>query len=164
MKTDKNLEDAFGGESKAHMTYLAFSGIAENEGLPRVARLFRAVAEAEKIHALNHLAAMKKVGTTANNLKTAIAGETYEFTEMYPGFIEQAETDSNSKALNSFKDASAVEKIHSVLYEDALSSPGASDTIPYYVCPVCGNTVAGERPERCEVCGAAGGKFIAFES
>lgn len=160
MKTDENLEAAFAGESKAHMSYLGYSRAAEKEGHKQVARLFRAIAEAEKIHALNHFAVMKKAGPSSNNIESAIKGETYEFTEMYPEFIKQAEKENNSRARNSFSDASAVEKIHSVLYKEALENLGKNEETVYHVCPVCGNTVAGDAPDKCEICGAAGSRFI----
>ena len=163
MKTDDNLKTAFAGESQAFMRYQAYARAAEKNGQHQVARLFRAIAEAEKVHALNHFAVMAKPETTEKNLKAAIEGETYEFTEMYPGFVKQAQNDSNKRAQSSFKDASAVEKIHSVLYSEALSDPDANKGEFYYVCPVCGNTVIGEAPDRCEICGADGKKFMRVE-
>lgn len=163
MKTDDNLKAAFAGESQAFMRYQAFARAAEKSGQHQVARLFRAIAEAEKVHALNHFAAMGAAGATDKNLKTAIEGETYEFTEMYPEFIKQAQSDGNKKALGSFKDASAVEKVHSVLYGQAMANPQVNDGKFYYVCPVCGNTVIGKAPDKCSICGADGKKFMKIE-
>lgn len=155
MKTDDNLKAAFAGESQAYMRYLGFARAAEREGNKQVARLFRALAEAEKIHALNHLAVMGEVGKTEHNLSGGIDGETYEFTQMYPSFIAQAERDGNSRAALSFRGASTVEKIHGNLLKDALNNLGREKETAYYVCSVCGNTVAGDAPDKCPVCGAA---------
>jgi rubrerythrin len=157
--TEQNLKTAFMGESQAYMKYSAFAAKAEKEGHRQVARLFRAIAEAEKVHALNHFAVMGGSGDTSSNITSAIDGETYEFTQMYPGFIEQAEQEESSRAAASFRAASAVEKIHSNLYNKALKNLDRNKEEDYYVCSVCGNTVAGAIPDKCEVCGAAAGKF-----
>ena len=159
MKTEENLKTAFQGESQAYMKYSSFAARAEQEGHHQVARLFRAVAEAEKVHALNHLAVMEDSGETSTNITAAIDGETYEFTQMYPAFIEQAEQEGSNRAASSFKSASAVEKIHNNLYDRALKNLGRNREEDYYVCSVCGNTVAEGIPDRCEVCGAAADKF-----
>jgi rubrerythrin len=160
MKTAENLEAAFAGESKAYMSYQFYALKAEKEGYKQVAKLFRAIAEAEKIHALSHFAVMEKAGDTAVNIGLAIEGETYEFKEMYPAFIEQAKADSYTRANISFSNASAVEKVHSVLYAEALKNLGKNEQTDYYICPVCGNTVPGGAPDKCEICGVSGGKFM----
>ena len=155
--THENLQDAFAGESQANRRYLFFAEKAEKEGHPQIARLFRATAEAETVHARNHLEVMGGIGSTRNNLQAAAEGEHYEFTQMYPGFIEQAKSENNQRAEISFTHANAVEKIHYNLYQKALEDLKAGKQIkdePYFVCQVCGNTVAGEAPERCPVCGA----------
>jgi len=161
-KTDKNLQEAFAGESQANRRYLAFAQAADKEGLPQVARLFRAAAEAETVHAHNHLRAMGGIGKTADNLQAAITGETYEFESMYPGFITQAEKDSNGKAGMSFKYANAVEKLHAALYKTAAAAVAKGSDLParpIFVCPICGNTVEGEPPASCPICGAAKDRF-----
>jgi len=160
--TQENLQAAFAGESQANRRYLFFAEKAEKEGNPQIARLFRAGAEAETVHARNHLEAMSGVGSTRDNLKEAILGENYEFTKMYPGFIEQAESENNKRARISFGYANEVEKIHHGLYQKALEALEAGQQLedePYFVCPVCGYTVAGETPERCPVCGTPGNRF-----
>ncbi len=159
MKTDDNLKAAFEGECKAYMKYIAFAKAAENEGQGQIAKLFRAIAEAEKVHALNHFAIMGESGSVEQNTTSAIDAETYEFTQMYPAFIRQAEHDSHARAEASFKGASAVEKIHSGLLSDSLASPGRSKEEDYYVCTICGNTVPGAIPGKCAVCGTASDKF-----
>lgn len=153
----KNLEEAFAGESQANRTYLFFAEKAEVEGKPAIARLFRAVAEAETVHARSHLRMLKGIGTTAENLKKAASGERYEFTSMYPAFIQQAAAEGNKDVERGFNWANQVEQIHHGLYEKALKAleagaePGAE---PYMVCQTCGYTVQGEAPERCPICGA----------
>jgi rubrerythrin len=161
-KTGKNLDEAFAGESQASRRYLYFAEKAESEGLPQIAKLFRAASESETVHARNHLKAMGGIGTTKDNLKAAAEGESYEFTKMYPGFIEQAKAEGNKKAEITFDYANKVEKIHHGLYKKALELLEAGKEAkagPYYICPVCGYTVAGEAPEKCPVCGAPGIKF-----
>ncbi|MEE8417497.1 MAG: rubrerythrin family protein [candidate division Zixibacteria bacterium] len=159
MKTDDNLKVAFEGECKAYMKYNAFARAAEKEGQGQIAKLFRALAEAEKVHALNHFAVMGESGKVEQNTTSAIDGETYEFTQMYPAFIRQAEQDSHSRAAASFRGASAVEKIHGGLLSDALASLGRSKEEDYYVCTICGNTVRGAMPDKCAVCRATSDKF-----
>jgi len=164
--TQENLQSAFAGESQASRRYLFFADKAEKEGHPQIARLFRAAAEAETVHARNHLEVMGGIGSTKDNLGAAIAGESYEFTEMYPSFIEQAESENNKRARVSFGYANEVEKIHHGLYQKALEALEAGQQLkdePYFVCPFCGNTVAGEAPERCPVCGAPRSKFKQVE-
>jgi rubrerythrin len=159
LSTKNNLLAAFGGESKAHFKYLAYARIAEKEGHREIARLFRAVAEAEAIHALNHFEVMGEAGDTEKNLLSAIDGETYEFTQMYPGFIETADKEGENRARISFRLASNVEKIHNALYSDALEKLGRYKEMEYHICEVCGNTVAGNAPEKCPICGAGIDKF-----
>jgi len=165
-KTEKNLEEAFAGESQASRRYLYFAEQAESEGHPQIARLFRAAVEAETVHARNHLKVLGGIGSTQENLKEAISGENYEFNEMYPAFIEQAKAEGNQRAEISFSHANAVEKIHHALYQKALESLEAGKELkeePYFVCQVCGNTVAGEAPERCPICGAPRSRFMKVE-
>ncbi len=160
-ETLKNLAEAFDGESQARNKYLAFARMAEEEGYPQVARLFRAAAEAEFIHALNHFRAMGGIGTTEENLKSAIGGENHEWVSMYPPFVEQAEREGNKRAKTSFEYAMAVEKTHEMLYREALESLSSDmEAYDYYVCPVCGHTHPRNAPEKCPVCGAPGSKFI----
>ncbi|MEW6585878.1 MAG: rubrerythrin family protein [Nitrospirota bacterium] len=154
-KTEKNLRDAFAGESQANRTYLAFAKKAEAEGFAQVARLFRAAAEAETVHALNHLSAVGAVKSTRENLDAAIGGETYEFQKMYPQMIQEAETEGDKRALLSFNYANAVEKIHAELYKKASENLGRNPGVDYHVCQVCGNTVEGEPPDKCPICGSA---------
>jgi len=164
--TRENLQEAFAGESQASRRYLFFAEKAESEGHPQIARLFRAAAEAETVHARNHLKAMGGIGSTKDNLKAAISGENYEFTKMYPGFIEQAKSENNKKAEITFDYASKVEKIHHQLYQKVLEALEAGKELkaePYFICPVCGYTVAGEAPEKCPICGAPRSKFKRVE-
>jgi rubrerythrin len=162
MATTDNLQAAFAGESQANRKYLAFAAKADAEGHPQIARLFRAAAAAETVHAHAHLRVMKGVGDTRQNLQAAIEGEAYEFREMYPAFIKEAEAEDNKPALISFRNANAVEKTHYDLYSKALEALEAGkDLSPasIYVCDVCGHTAAGEAPDKCPVCGAAKSKF-----
>ena len=162
MATKENLEAAFAGESQANRKYLFFADKAEQEGQKQIARLFRAAADAETVHACNHLGVLGGVKSTKENLEVAIGGEHYEFVEMYPGFIEQAKAENNQDAEGSFYLANKVEKIHHGLYQkaaQALESGQALEDKPYYVCQVCGNTVLGEAPEKCPICGAPRSKF-----
>ena len=164
--TTENLQAAFAGESQANRKYLAFADKAEKEGYSQIARLFRAAAKAETVHAHSHLAVMGGIGTTEGNLEAAIGGEHYEFTKMYPDFIEQAKSDNNQRAQISFKNANAVEKIHHELYQKALEALKAGQKLkdePYFICQVCGNTVAGEAPDTCPICGAPKSKFKKVE-
>jgi rubrerythrin len=160
--TQEDLGSAFAGESQASRRYLYFADKAEKEGQPQIARLFRAASEAETVHARNHLEVMGGIRATSENLEEAIEGEHYEFTEMYPGFIKQAESEDNKRARVSFKYANEVEKIHHGLYRKALGDLESGKQFkdePYFVCQVCGNTVSKEAPERCPVCGAPRDKF-----
>jgi rubrerythrin len=165
-KTDENLQAAFAGESQANRKYLAFAKAADAEGLPQVARLFRAAAEAETVHAHNHLRVMGGVKTTADNLKAAVEGETYEFTSMYPAFIAEASKEKNGDAERSFSLANRVEKIHAKLYQKAADTVAAGKDLPaavMHVCQVCGNTVEGDAPDACPICGAPKAKFKKVE-
>ncbi len=155
MTTQDNLKYAFAGESQANRKYLAFAEKADQEGYRQVAKLFRAAAAAETVHAVNHLRVMGGVGSTANNLKSAISGETDEFKDMYPKFIEAAKKEKASDAvILSFDVANKVEKIHAGLYGKALDDLGNNKETDYYVCSICGNTVEGNAPDRCLICNA----------
>ena len=162
-KTDENLKAAFAGESQANRLYLAFAKAAEQEGFPQIAKLFKAAAEAETVHAHNHLRVLGQVKTTADNLSTAVSGETYEFTKMYPQFIEEAKAEDNKKALQSFDYANKVEAIHADMYKKAIDSVKAKKDLPaadMYVCPVCGNTFEGNAPDVCPICATPKAKFM----
>lgn len=161
-KTEGNLQTAFAGESQANRRYLFFAEKADNEGHPQIARLFRAAAEAETIHAKNHFNAMDGVGSTRDNLTAAAMGEHYEFTRMYPPFIEDAQSEKNKRAEVTFEYANAVEQIHHRFYEAAIKAVETKQplkTEPYFVCQTCGNTVASEAPEKCPICGALKKQF-----
>ena len=151
-QTEKNLQEAFAGESQANRKYLAFAKKADREGYPKVANLFRAAAEAETVHAHAHLRVLKGVNSTAENLKEAIAGETHEFKSMYPDMIKAAEEEGNAQAVRTFTLANEVEKIHAALYQKALDNIDAAEDVDYYVCAVCGYTCENEAPEDCPVC------------
>ena len=155
--TQENLQEAFAGESQANRRYLFFADKADKEGYPQIARLFRATADAETVHARSHFAAMGGIGETKDNLGAAIKGEEYEFTQMYPGFIKQAESENKKRAQMSFEFANEVEKVHHELYQKALETLEAEDPPkdePYFVCQVCGHIVVGEAPDVCPICGA----------
>lgn len=151
-KTFDNLKTAFSGESQANRKYLAYAQQAEKEGFPQVARLFRAAAEAETVHALSHLKAMGEVKSTRENLLAAIAGENYEFQQMYPDMIATAATEGENPAHQSFHYANQVEAIHAALFQEALETLGELDRTELFVCPVCGNTVEKEAPAACAIC------------
>lgn len=153
-QTEKNLKDAFAGESQANRKYLAFAEKAEKEGYGQIAKLFRATAAAETVHAHSHLRALKGVGSTAENLKEAVGGETYEFENMYPPMIEAAKEEGEKAAERTFTFANEVEKIHAGLYQKALDKMGDMADTDYYVCSVCGHTLEGEPTDKCPVCGA----------
>lgn len=162
-KSEKNLAEAFAGESQANRKYLAFAKKADEEGLAQVARLFRAAAAAETVHAHAHLRVLKGIGSTADNLKEAIGGETHEFTNMYPQMIEDAKEEGNNEAQMSFMYANAVEKIHAELYQKALDAMADFAETTYYVCDVCGNTVEGEAPDKCPICGMDKSHFMRID-
>jgi rubrerythrin len=153
-KSEQNLLDAFAGESQANRKYLAFAKKAEMEGYKQVAKLFRAAAAAETIHAHNHLRELGGVKSTAENLRVAINGESYEFQKMYPRMIADAKAEANDKALRTFNWANEVEKVHAALYQKALDKLGKNGDFDYYVCQVCGYTAEGEAPDDCPVCKA----------
>ena len=166
MATMDNLAAAFAGESQANRKYLAFAKKAAEDGFPQVAKLFRAAAEAETIHAHAHLRVMGGIKATAENLQAAIEGEGYEFQEMYPDFLKEAEADGNKPAVFSFKNALAVEEIHHGLYNKAKQAVDGGSDLPatsIYICPVCGNTVEGVVPDKCPVCGIPGARFIEIQ-
>lgn len=152
-RTEKNLAEAFAGESQANRKYLAFAKKADEEGYPQAARLFRAAADAETVHAHNHLRAMDGIKSTEENLKAAVDGETFEFKEMYPEMIEEAKEENQSEARISFSYANKVEAIHAGLYQKYLDDLRNNEDTPIFVCQVCGNTVEGAAPDKCPVCG-----------
>jgi len=163
MATKENLLEAFAGESQANRKYLAFAKKAEEDGYPQVAKLFRAAAEAETIHAHAHLRVLGGIQGTVENLKVAIEGEGHEFQKMYPEFLAKAQEEGNKPAEFSFKNALAVEEIHHGLYSKALEAvqgDGDLEATPIHVCPVCGNTVEGDVPDTCPVCNVPGSKFF----
>jgi rubrerythrin len=151
-KTEQNLKEAFAGESQANRKYLAYAKKADEEGHKQVAKLFRAAAEAETIHALSHLRELGTVKSTKDNLEDAIGGETHEFQDMYPQMIVDAQSENEKGAERSFMYANAVEKIHADLYKKAVENLGKNPDVDYYVCKVCGNTVEGEPPDKCPIC------------
>ncbi len=153
-KTEQDLQDAFAGESQANRKYLAFAKKAQDEGYAQVAKLFRAAAAAETIHAHNHLRALSGIKSTKENLMTAISGESYEFQTMYPRMIDDAKAEGQDYALRSFNLANEVEKVHAALYKKALEELGKNVSTEYYVCSVCGYTAEGEAPDDCPVCRA----------
>jgi len=162
MATADNLAAAFAGESQANRKYLAFAKKAEADGFPQVARLFRAAAEAETVHAHAHLRVLGGVKATAENLQAAIDGEGHEFEVMYPEFVAESQKEGNNPATMSFKNAMAVEEIHHGLYTRALDAVKGGKDLPaaaILVCGVCGNTVLGQAPDRCPVCGAPKSRF-----
>jgi len=158
---EDHLKEAFAGESQANRKYLAFAEKADKEGYAQAARLFRAAAAAETIHAHNHLRALKAIGSTEDNLKDAVKGETHEFKSMYPEMVEQAKSEGHSAAERSFRFALEVEKVHGHLYEEMLENleEAGKEDYPYYVCHVCGHTVGKEAPDTCPICGTKGSMF-----
>jgi len=163
MSTADNLQEAFAGESQANRKYLAFAAKAQKDGYPQVARLFKAAAEAETVHAHGHLRVMGGVKDTADNVQAAIEGEGFEFREMYPKFLKEAEAEEQQAAAVMFKFALAVEEIHHGLYKKALAAVKDGEDLPaeaIYVCPVCGNTVKGAAPDSCPICATPKDKFI----
>lgn len=162
-KTDENLKSAFAGESQANRRYLAFAKKAEEEGFTQVAKLFKAAAEAETVHALNHLRITEQIKSTLENLDTAVSGETFEFKEMYPEYIDTAKQEGNKQAVWSFDVANRVEQVHAKLFAkaiDALKSKKPLEKADYYVCSVCGNTFEGKAPDKCPICGTPKEKFF----
>jgi rubrerythrin len=160
--TTEDLKEAFAGESQANQKYRAFAARAEQDGFPNVARLFRTTAEAERIHAEGHLKSLDGVGTTADNLKAAIAGETYEFTEMYPPMLQRA-SEAGHKAKRMFGYAVEAEAVHAQLYALALEAVAQGQDLTetaFYLCPVCGHIEFGQPPEACPICGAKASRFV----
>lgn len=163
--TEENLKAAFAGQSQAHMRYLIFAEVAEKEGKPNLARLFRAIAFAEQVHATNHYRELGMIRGSKDNLDVAIAGETYEVEEMYPAFISVAELQKEEGAKRAFHFAIEAEKIHAQLYRQAKEAAEKGEDVKLdkiYICPVCGHTVVGTPPERCPICGAPREKYREF--
>ena len=163
--TDKNLRDAFAGESQAHMKYLVFAGRAEQEDKPNVARLFRAIAYAEQVHATNHLKTLGDVGSTEDNLQAAIDGENFEVEEMYPAYDAVAKLQEEKGAVRSVHYAIEAEKIHSAMYTQARQKVKEGKDIDIgevSICPVCGYTHEEDPPDACPVCGVSKQKFVKF--
>ncbi len=166
MAIEDDLKTAFAGESQAHRKYTAFARKAKQEGFPNVARMFRAIAEAETVHALSHFRVMGGIKGTADNLKEALAGERYEVETMYPPMYAQAQAQENKPASATFRHALEAEKIHAAMYESALEAVEAGKDVevgPIWICDVCGHTVMGEPPERCPVCGAKRERYLNVE-
>jgi len=160
--TIDNLHTAFAGESQANQKYRAFAKKAEKDGFPNIAKLFKLAAEAERIHAEGHLGALDGIASTVENLKSAIAGETYEYSEMYPPMLEKAEAE-NHKAKRMFKYAVSAECVHAQLYKLALAAAEAGKDLAvaeFYLCPVCGNIEFGKPEGNCPICGTLASKYI----
>jgi len=163
--TKKAINEAFAGESMAHMKYLIFSEIAEEEGYPNIARLFKAIAYAEFVHAKNHAKNLEIIKETYENLKAAMDGENFEVEEMYPAYDAVAKLQGERGAERAIHYAIEAEKIHAKLYEDARKGVGEqkdAEIDEIYICPMCGYTHVGTPPERCPVCGLASDKFRKF--
>ena len=160
-KTLENLMSAFAGESQANRKYTAYAKKAEKEGKLNAAKLFKAAADAEKLHAKKEYELAGKVGKTADNLVDAKQGETYEFESMYPEFIKVAEAEGNNAAVGAFTFAMKAEEVHARLYQEALDNMDESEEVFYYLCPVCGN-IEKYVPDRCSICGVMGSKFIKY--
>jgi rubrerythrin len=163
--TEKNLRDAFAGESQAHLKYAVFAELAEREGLANIARLFRAASYSEQMHATNHLRALGGAGKTLQNIEAALGGETFEITSMYPAYVEVAAKEEEKRAQRSMNDAFEAEKVHADLYARAKeAAAGGKDlALPtVWVCSVCGYTMEGDAPDRCPICGAVHSKFKEF--
>lgn len=165
MKTKDNLMSAFAGESQANRKYLAFSKKAETEGYKNIARIFQAIAEAETVHALKHLETAGKVGSTPENLAEAVEGENYEFTTMYPEFIETAMQEDQKQALRTFEYANEAEKVHGVIFQDLKDKIAGGTDAPdktVHLCPVCGWVGLDPAPERCPICNTPSKSFNQF--
>jgi len=164
-KSEKNLKDAFAGESQAHMKYMAFGDKAERENLPNVARIFHANSYAEQIHATNHLRTLSGIQSTSENLQAAIEGETYEVEEMYPAFIKDAQEEQEPAAERMSVWAKAAEEVHAGLYKKAKGAVDGGQDVdlgPIHVCQVCGFTMEGDAPDICPVCGTPKDRFTQF--
>jgi len=160
-KTMENLMASFAGESQANRKYTAFSKKAEKDGHKKAAKLFKVTADAETIHALKEFELAGHVGSTADNLKAAIGGETHEYKEMYPEFIELANADGNKAAALAFTFAMKAEEVHARLYKEILDNIDDTQEVTYYLCPVCGN-IEKVRPGKCSICNVPGEKFIQY--
>ena len=160
--TVDNLKEAFAGESQAFQKYTSFAEKAEKDGMPNIARLFRTTAQAERVHAAGHFKALDGVGTTEENLKAAIGGETYEFEEMYPPMLATAEAEGH-KAKRMFKFAVDAEAVHAKLYTLALEAAANGEDLTeteFHLCPICGHIEFGKAPESCPICGAPEARFV----
>lgn len=163
--TEQNLTAAFVGESQAHMRYLIYAQVAEKERLPNVARLFRAIAHAEQVHASNHYRELGQVGSVSQNLQIGIDGETYEVDDMYPSYRTVAELQGERGALRTTEWALQAEKVHAGMYLRAKQAvDGGHDFTlgDVYICDECGYTLEGKPPERCPLCGAPRERFRKF--
>jgi rubrerythrin len=160
-RTYQNLMAAFAGESQANRKYLAFAKKAEKDGYKNAAKLFKAAADAETLHALREFELAGKVNSTEENLKDAIAGETYEYTSMYPEFLAIAEQESLHNVMTAFRQAMMAEEVHAKLYKEALSNLDQTEEVFYYLCPVCGN-IETSIPDKCSICGVPGSKFMKY--
>ena len=162
MATVENVKEAYAGESQANRKYQAFSDKAADEGFRNIATLFKAASEAEAIHAKKFLKVLGAIGSTQNNLKESIAGETHEFTEMYPGFVKVAESEKKTDAVLAFTYAMKAEQVHAKLYKKALALLQAGNDMgreKIFLCPVCGNIELGKTPDKCPICGVFGKQF-----
>lgn len=160
--TQENLKEAFAGESQAFQKYTSFAEAADKEGMPNIARLFRTTAQAERIHAAGHFKALDGVGDTVANLKEAIGGETYEFEQMYPPMLAEAEAEDH-KAKRMFKYAVAAEEVHAILYQKALEAAASGEDlteVEFHLCPVCGHIEFGAAPDKCPICSTPGTKYV----
>lgn len=160
-KTLNNLMEAFIGESQANRKYIAYAKKAEQDGNTNASKLFKAASDAETIHALKHFQVAGMIGSTVDNLKDAVAGETHEYKQMYPDFVRIAQEEGNKAALMSFTYAMKAEEVHARLYQEALENMDETEEVFYYLCPICGN-IEKVRPEKCIICGVLGEKFIKY--
>jgi rubrerythrin len=161
--SEENLKEAFAGESQANRKYLAFAKKADQEGFAEVAKLFRAAAAAETVHAHNHLRQLGGIRATKDNLEEALGGEVFEFQKMYPAMLTTAQSEGNKGAETSFHYANEVEKVHAALYKKAIDNLGKNAVTEYHVCPVCGNTFEGEPPDVCPICGVKKASFMKID-
>ena len=160
-KTLEHLMEAFAGESQANRKYLAYSKKAELDGKKNAAKLFKAAADAETIHAQKHFEVAGKIKSTLENLKDAVSGENHEYQSMYPDFLKVAQEEGNQAAVRTFTYALKAEEVHAKLYEEALSNLDQEEEVFYYLCPVCGN-IEKYVPEKCFICGTLGSKFVKY--
>ncbi|MDD3308284.1 MAG: ferritin family protein [Acetobacterium sp.] len=160
-KTLNNLMEAFAGESEANRKYTAYAKKAEADGKMNAAKLFKAASDAETLHALKHFEVAGKIHSTVENLKDAVAGETHEYSEMYPDFLKEAEAEGNKEAVRTFTFAMKAEEVHARLYQEALENLDQTEEVFYYLCPLCGN-IEKVVPDRCPICGVMGTSFIKY--